>query len=186
MVEVIEIAIWASSTAVVAAGSGVAIARRNNRIRAAKLPSNYQTWKLVNRLPMRHRIEAHRIVAIAREHDKRHVLHRLDAFTARETLRSYLPETIYAYLAVPESLRSRARNGHPSPDDECAHQLYMLRVGLEKVRDADGDVAMARMRENKTFLHDRFGTPPPPQAGRQLPPILAMLNDKLTAFLKGA
>ncbi len=167
--------------------AAVAFARRRRVVRAPKLPSSYAMHRLIRKLPARHRREAQRIVAIAREHDKRHVAHRVDAFTARETLRSYLPETVHAYLAVPIALRTQPRNGQPSPDEECAHQLYMLRAGLEKLRDGDAEIAAQRMRENKTFLHDRFGTPPPPIGTRRpLPPFLELLNDKLAAFLRGA
>jgi hypothetical protein len=61
-----------------------------------------------------------------------------------------------------------------------------LRTGLERMRDADADIAMQRMHENKTFLHDRFGEPPPTEPPRTLPPILELLNEKLTAFIRGA
>jgi hypothetical protein len=179
-----EIVALAGGAASILGGSAVVIARRSGVPHAPKLPSSFAMLKLVNQLPSRHRREARAIVAIAREHDKRHVGWRIDSYTARETLRSYLPETIVAYLAVPGTLRGQTRNGLRSPDDELAYQLYALRTGLERLRDADAEVAVQRMNENKTFLHDRFGEPPPIEH-RPLPPILELLNEKLTAFIRG-
>ena len=183
MFPLFEIVALAGGAVGVLGGSAVVAARRSRVVRAPKLPSSFATFKLVNQLPNRHRREARAIVAIAREHDKRHI-GGINAFTARETLRSYLPETIVAYLAVPGTLRGRARNGLRSPDDELAHQLFALRTGLERMRDSDADAAVQRMNENKTFLHDRFGEPPPLEH-RPILPILELLNEKLTAFFRG-
>jgi hypothetical protein len=179
-----EIVALAGGVAGVLGGSAVVVARRGRVLRAPKLPSSFAMLKLVNQLPSSHRREARAIVTIAREHDRRHTGGGINAFTARETLRSYLPETIVAYLGVPSTLRGRARNGLRSPDDELAHQLFALRTGLERMRDADADAAVQRMNENKTFLHDRFGEPPPLEH-RPIPPILELLNEKLTAFIRG-
>ena len=184
MLPLFEIVVLTSGAAGLLGGAAVVVAHRAGLPRAPKVPSTFATLKLVNRLPARHRREARAIVAIAREHDKRHVGHRIDVFTARETLRSYLPETINAYLAVPGALSGHPRNGLRSPDEELAHQLFALRTGLERMRDADADVAVQRMTENKTFLHERFGVPPPVEH-RPLPPILELLNEKLAAFIRG-
>ncbi len=186
MLPIIEIVVLATGAAGAIGGTGIAVARRKRLPRAPKLPSTFVMNQLVAQLPARHRREARAIVAIARDHDKRHLRRRLDAFTARETLRSYLPETINAYLSVPAALRGRARNGLRSPDDELAHQLLALRTGLERMRDADADIAEQRMHENRAFLHDRFGEPPPAEAPRTLPPLLELINEKLTAFIRGA
>ena len=184
MLPLLEIVALAGGAASVLGGSAVVIARRSRAPHAPKLPSSFAMLKLINQLPNRHRREARAIVEIAREHDKRHLGGRIDSYTARETLRSYLPETIVAYLAVPGTLRGQTRHGLRSPDDELAHQFYALRTGLERMRDADADLAVQRMNENKTFLHDRFGEPPPLEH-RPIPPILELLNEKLVAFIRG-
>jgi len=62
--------------------------------------------------------------------------------------------------------------------------LHALRAGLEALRDSVADAAVQRMQQNKTFLHDRFG-PPPPRERPALSPALAKLNDLLTTFLRG-
>ncbi len=133
------------------------------RARGAKAPSaappRRSIRSLIRELPRRHRREAKTIVALARDRDKRHGPSRLDAFTARETLRSYLPDTIEPYLTVPAALRRLSRNGGPSPDQELARQLATLRSALERLRDDDADVAAERMAQNRNFLNERFGAP---------------------------
>lgn len=150
-------AIVAVSAVPLAVGTAIAV-RRRGVAASPRLPSRRSVRALIAKLPHRHRREAKAIVALARDHEKRHSPSRLDAFTAREALRSYLPETIDAYLAVPTALRGRSRNGRPSPDQELTRQLLTLRSGLERLRDGDADIASSRMAENRTFLHERFGT----------------------------
>lgn len=184
MLEIIEFLAWAGGTAVVTVGSAVVLVRRVPAARRDRAPSSFAMARLIGTLPVRHRREARRIVAIAREHDGANLVGQLDGFTARETLRRYLPETIAAYLCVPVELRGRRRGGLPSPDEELADQLHALRAGLEALRDSVADAAVQRMQQNKTFLHDRFG-PPPPRERPALSPALAKLNDLLTTFLRG-
>ncbi len=140
----------------VALGTAIALRRRSVEL-APRPPSRRATRALISKLPHRHRREAKAIVALARDHERRGSASRLDAFTTREALRSYLPETIEAYLVVPKDLRGRVRNGAPSADRELSRQLQTLRAGLERLRDGDADAAAARMAENRTFLNERFG-----------------------------
>lgn len=176
----------AAAGAAVPIAVGTAIAVRRRRIAPSpRLPSRRSTLAVVAKLPHRHRREAKAIVALARDSDKRHSTSRLDAYTARETLRSYLPETIDAYLAVPKDLRGRSRNGRPSPDQELTRQLATLRVGLERLRDGDAELAATRMAENRTFLHERFGTPPRDEPTAP-PTLLERLSDMVDEFLRGA
>jgi len=176
-------AIVAASAVPLAVGTAIAV-RRRAVAPAPPLPSRRAMGALVARLPHRHRREAKGIVALARDHEKRHSPSRLDAFTAREALRSYLPETINAYLGVPKDLRGRSRGGRPSPDQELARQLLTLRSGLERLRDGDADIAATRMAENQSFLHERFGTP----AAHEpiMPPtIVERLGNLIDDFLRG-
>lgn len=185
MVEVFELLALAGGAAAVAVGSTAALASRRTPVKR-KLPSTFSLMRQIGKLPPALRREARQIVALAQAHDERKSGGHLDSYTARETLRAYLPDTIAAYLLVPAEVRSRPHNGHPAADVELAHQLYALRVGLEKMRDADADAASQRMQQNKTFLHDRFGAPPPFPSQRPLPPILEVLTEKLATFLRGA
>lgn len=114
----------------------------------------------IGQLRRKHRREARAIVALAREQDTRHAAGSLEAFTARETLRSYLPETLAAYLAVPPGQRRVRHGGSLSPDEELTRQLRTLRRGLELAERSDADAAAARMAANGAFLRERFGHPP--------------------------
>ncbi|MBC5800493.1 MAG: hypothetical protein GIX03_15065 [Candidatus Eremiobacteraeota bacterium] len=179
--------------AIAAAGAvplvvGTAVAVRRRRVAPApvpRLPSRRAMGALIATLPHRHRREAKVIVELARDHEKRHSPSRLDAFTAREALRAYLPDTINAYLAVPKDLRRRPRNGAPSADQELARQLATLRSGLERLRDGDADAAAARMAENRTFLRERFGTATHDEPAPQ-PTIFERLTSFVEEFVRGA
>lgn len=176
-------AVVAASAVPLAVGTAIAV-RRRGVAPAPRLPSRRAMGALIGQLPHRHRREAKLIVALARDHEKRNSSSQLDAFTAREALRSYLPDTIDAYLAVPKDLRRRARNGRLSPDEELTRQLRTLRLGLERLRDGDADIADTRMAENRTFLHERFGTPP--ADGPLTPPtVLERVSGLIDDFLRG-
>jgi hypothetical protein len=123
-------------------------------------PASPSLGSWVAQLRRRHRREARAIVALAREQDTRHAAGSLEAFTARETLRSYLPETLAAYLAVPPAQRRVRCGGNLSPDEELSRQLRTLRHGLERAERSDADAAAARMAANGAFLRERFGRPP--------------------------
>ncbi len=178
-------AVAAAGAVPLAVGTALAVRHRRRVPAIPRLPSRRSVRALIANLPQRHRREAKAIVALARDHEKRQSPSRLDAYTAREALRSYLPETIEAYLAVPKDVRRRPRNGEPSADRELARQLLTLRSGLERLRDGDADLAATRMAENRTFLHERFGSPPGDE--RPAPPTLVeRLSDMVDDLLRGA
>ncbi len=176
-------AVVAATAVPLALGTAIAV-RRRGVAAAAPVPSRRAMGALVGQLPHRHRREAKLIVELAHDHEKRNSSSRLDAFTAREALRSYLPDTISAYLAVPKDVRRRSRNGQLSPDEELARQLRTLRAGLERLRDGDADVAATRMAENRTFLYERFGKPPG-DAPLTSPTISERVRGLIDEFLRG-
>ncbi len=176
-------AVAAAGAVPVAVGTAIAV-RRRRVVPSPRLPSRRSMLAIIAKLPHRHRREAKAIVMLARDSDRRHSASRLDAYTARETLRSYLPETIGAYLAVPKDLRGRSRNGRPSPDQELARQLLTLRAGLERLRDGDAELAATRMAENRTFLHERFGSVPNDDAPKA-PTFLERVYELIDDFMLG-
>jgi hypothetical protein len=107
----------------------------------------------------RHRRAARAIIELAHECLARHPDASFEAFTARETLRSYLPETLAAYLVVPPALRRVRRGARPSADDELSRQLRTLFTGLERIREADAEIGATRMAANGAFLNERFAVP---------------------------
>jgi hypothetical protein len=148
-------------------------------------PASPSLGSWVAQLRRRHRREARTIIALAREQDSRHAAGALEAFTARETLRSYLPETLAAYLAVPPAQRRVRSGGNLSPDDELSRQLRTLRHGLERMERSDADAAAARMAANGAFLRERFGHSPahadgaPADIAREVGAVLATLHTYL-------
>ena len=152
----------------VTACAGLAVAARRRRAPIVKRVALPPLSRLVADLPGRHRREARAIVELAREHVRRHPDGSADAFTAREALRTYLPDTITAYLHVPRGLRRTPRAGGPSPDDELRRQFATLRHGLERLRDADADAGASHMSVNGAFLNERFG-PAPERLGPSSP-----------------
>jgi len=151
--------------------------------RAPAAPPGPDLKGMAARLRRRHRREVRAIMELAREHDRRHPKSSIEGFTAREALRSYLPETLGAYLAVPEALRRVRRDGRPSPDDELSRQLWILRSGLERLQEADADAAAGRMAANGAFLHERFGAPPPLQPADPATAAVDFVN-ALGAYLR--
>jgi hypothetical protein len=153
-------------------------------LRPRSVTPSLRVWTA--QLRRRHRREVRAIVALAREHDARHAKGSVQAFTARETLRSYLPETLAAYLAVPKALRRVRRARGLSPDEELSRQLRTLRHGLEQVQQSDAEAAASRMAENGAFLHERFGVPPPPAPPSRsaLAGELGQIADTFGAYLR--
>ncbi len=140
------------------AGLGIAAARRASANRRPARPPMPRL--MIAALPHRHRRAARAIADRARAYLGRHPDGSLETFTARETLRSYLPETVAAYLAVPPGSRRKRRSGALSADDEFRRQLLTLRAGLDRLFQAEADIGAARMAENGAFLNERFGAPP--------------------------
>jgi hypothetical protein len=133
------------------------------RMKRSAAPRIVPVARLIPRVRRRHRRVARAIVDLARECLERHNDGSFEAFTAREALQCYLPETLAAYLAVPKALRHVDRGGRPNADDDLSRQLQILRSGLECLREADAELGAARMTSNGAFLNERFGLP---QTGR--------------------
>jgi len=150
----------------------------------AARPSAPQPFsRSIRELRRRHRRVARAIVALAYECLERHADGSFEAFTARETLRSYLPETLAGYLAVPPTLRRLQRPGRPSADDELSRQLCTLQRGLERIREADAARGASRMAANGAFLGERFAAPSSPGAPERRS-MLSDLADVLEAALR--
>jgi hypothetical protein len=142
-----------------------ALAYRKPRQRSPGAPPRIATMvRAMRNLRRRHRRAARAIIELAQECLERHPDNSFEAFTAREALQSYLPETLAAYLAVPKALRRVQRAGGPSPDDMLGRQLAMLYAGLERIREADAEAGSARMAVNGAFLDERFASPNRPAA----------------------
>jgi hypothetical protein len=114
--------------------------------------------KSIRLIRRRHRRAARAIAELARECVERHPEGSFEAFTARETLWVYLPETLTAYLAVPPAMRRVRSAERPSADDELSRQLKTLYAGLERIREADAESGAQRMAVNAAFLNERFGS----------------------------
>jgi hypothetical protein len=129
------------------------------RTRAAAAPRSEapSVSRSMRRLRRRHRRKVREIVALAHECLARHPRNSDEAFTARETLGRYLPDTLTAYLVVPTALRRTRRAGRPSPDHELEYQLRTLCAGLERLREAQAEIGAAHMAANGAFLDERFG-----------------------------
>jgi hypothetical protein len=140
---------------------------RKRRIRRPAAGSALAITRSIRGLRRRHRRVARAIVDLANECGERHADGSLEAFTARETLRCYLPETIAAYLAVPRALRRDRRAAGPSADDELTRQLQTLYSGLERIEESDAEIGATRMRANGAFLNERFASPRSPQSSRR-------------------
>jgi hypothetical protein len=112
----------------------------------------------------------------------RHPAGTFEAFTAAETLRTYLPQTIEAYLAVPAGYRRERRAGQPSADDELRTQLTTLASGLMRIMDADAAAGFSRLSANGAFLNERFGSAPAPQ---RLGPAQALRRALRAKFAEG-
>jgi hypothetical protein len=141
------------------------------RNRRSALPQSVPLGRSIRELRRRHRRAVRAIVKLANECLERHPDGSFEAFTARETLRSYLPETLAAYLAVPRALRRVRRASRPSADDELVRQLWTLHSGLERLREADAEIGATRMATNGAFLNERFAapdSPPPPPEHRSV------------------
>ena len=136
--------------------TSIALRHRGPAVRPSALPPFSRT---IRALRLRHRRVARAIVALAHEGLERHPDGSFEAFTARETLRGYLPETLAAYLAVPPALRRLERAGRPSADDELSRQLRTLQRGLERIREADAALGAQQMAANGAFLAERFAAP---------------------------
>jgi len=139
-------------------------------IRRSALPQSVPLARSMRELRRRHRRVVRSIVKLAHECLERQPNGSFEDFTARETLRSYLPETLAAYLAVPRALRRVRRAGRPSADDELKRQLWTLQSGLERLREAHAEIGATRMETNGAFLNERFASPdlPPPSDRRSL------------------
>ncbi len=160
---------------------GIAARRRRARpARAVAPPLN----SLIRRLPHRHRRRARLIVAIAREHLAAHPNSSVEGFTAREALRTYLPDTIGAYLAVPPTRRTTRSAGARSADDDLNLQLRTLQSGVERLRIADADIGVSRMAANGAFLNERFGPPGPLPIGAQAVGIVRECLDVIDRLLR--
>jgi hypothetical protein len=140
-------------------GAAIALRKCSGRTRRVRLPPTLPIARSLRGLRRRHRRLGRAIVELACECLERHPDGSFEAFTAREALRSYLPETLAAYLAVPPALRGVPRHGRPSADDELSRQLRTVLGGLERIREADADAAATRMAANAAFLTDRFSSP---------------------------
>ncbi len=161
---------------------GLGLAARRRSAKPRRPPP--QLPRLTAQLPYRHRREAGSIAGIAREQLQRHPPGSHAAFTAREALQTYLPDTIGAYLAVPPALRRSRQPGQRSPDDELNAQFRTLRSGLERLREEDAAAGAARMAQNGAFLHDRFGPPDPAPLHVYALATFRELVDVVAAYLR--
>jgi hypothetical protein len=138
---------------------GIALRYGKPRIRRSAPPTILPLARSIREVRRRHRRAARAIVELAHECLERHPGGSFEAFTAREALRSYLPQTLAAYLAVPRALRRVRRPGRPSADDELSRQLRTLHRGLERIREADAEIGASQMTANGAFLGERFAAP---------------------------
>jgi hypothetical protein len=138
---------------------GIAIRYRKQTIPRSVSPPILPIARSIRGLRRRHRRAVRAIIELAHECLARHPDGSFEAFTARETLRSYLPETLAAYLAVPPALRRVRRGARPCADDELSRQLRTLSAGLERIREADAEIGATRMVANGAFLDERFAAP---------------------------
>ena len=92
-------------------------------------------------------------LAGARSHDD-------DLYTVRETVLSYLPETLANYVALPPAFRA----SHPLKDGKTAHALLQDQLALldEQLREVVANVAHAdaqALLANGRFLEAKFRQP---------------------------
>jgi hypothetical protein len=151
-------------------------------------PTMSATRRLIRALPHRHRRAARSISDLADELLARHTEGSFEAFTALETQRNYLPQTISAFLSVPPGYRRERRTGRPNADDELRRQFRVLYAGLAQIAEADATAGVARMAANGAFLDERFGPvialgplPPAGAAQREMSDFLAA---QLFKFIK--
>lgn len=83
-----------------------------------------------------------------------------DLFTVRETVLSYLPETLANYVALPPAFRAT----HAIADGKTARQLLTEQLGLldGQLKDVVSNVATSdaqALLANGTFLRQRFQQP---------------------------
>jgi hypothetical protein len=174
--------------AVVAAGCivvGVAIRSGKGRTRRSAPSPVVSIVRSIRYVRRRHRRVVRAIVELAHECLERHPDGSFEAFTAREALRAYLPETLAAYLAVPPSLRRVRAVGRRSADEELSCQLRTLHSGLERIREADAEIGAARMAANGAFLGERFASPDPPRSADRRS-LFVELVDVLESALRRA
>jgi hypothetical protein len=139
---------------------GMAMLTRKRTSVRAPSPPRVPIGRFMRHLRRRHRRAVRAIVELAHECLERHPDGSFETFTAQEALRTYLPETLLAYFAVPRALRRAGSGGGPSADDELSRQLRTLQRGLERIRAADAAAGAARMAANGTFLNERFASTP--------------------------
>lgn len=172
--------------AVVGAGLLAATIATGNRKRSTRRPVRtpvISVARSIRDLRRRHRRAARAVVGLANACLERHPADSFEAFTAREALQRYLPETLAAYLAVPRELRRVGRGGRPCADDELGLQLRTLYGGLERLRDADAAIGETRMAANGAFLNERFASAEAPVSlGRRS--VLSEVVDVIESALR--
>ena len=171
----------------VAGFAALAIAMRRAPSSAPRrTPSALSPRRFIRALPRRHRRAARAIADLASECLARHSEGSFEGFTAAETLREYLPQTIGAFLAVPPGYRRRRPAGRPSADDQLLRQFDTLYFGLARIIEADAATGASRLAANGAFLDERFGPAPQRLAPehRVRRDLRAIFNDRLSGFLR--
>ncbi len=81
------------------------------------------------------------------------------AYTIRATLEDYLPESVNAFLEIPEARRGAPLPGGQTPVQVLLGQLRLMRDGFERAMNDQGVASAERLLAHKRFLEDRFGKP---------------------------
>lgn len=115
----------------------------------------------IRRLPSPTREEA-----LALHEEARHAASALDegtpahdAYTIRATLSDYLPESVNAFLDIPESRRHSPLPGGQTPLALLHSQLQLMREGLERALSGHNLARAERLLSHGRFLEERFGKP---------------------------
>jgi hypothetical protein len=91
-----------------------------------------------------------------------------DLYVIQRTATDYLPSTLRAYLALPESYATtRVLQGGKTPQQLLREQLQLLDEKLDEITDAVHQHDTDRLLANGRFLEERFGKD---SGGLSLPP----------------
>ena len=91
-----------------------------------------------------------------------------DLYVIQRTATDYLPSTLRAYLALPESYATtRVLQGGKTPQQLLREQVQLLDEKLDEIADAVHQHDTDRLLANGRFLEERFGKD---SGGLSLPP----------------
>lgn len=126
------------------AGANLAASGLEGRLRRLPSPTREEALALYE--------EARRAVAALDEGTPAH-----DAYTIRATLTDYLPESVNAFLDIPESRRMSPLPGGQTPLALLQSQLRLMREGLERAVGGHNLARAERLLSHGRFLEERFG-----------------------------